>query len=53
MPKVESMTDLRNFDPEVVGSEVSESILPPESIKIIENKDDVFARFGPFASSKK
>jgi len=53
IPKVEGKTDLRNFDPEVVGAELTESILPPESIKIIANKDDAFQGFGPFASSKK
>lgn len=53
VPKVDGKTDLRNFDPEIIGQELAESILPPESIKIIQNKDDAFQGFGPFASSKK
>ena len=47
VPTVEGKTDLRNFDPEVVGQELAESIIPPESIKIITQKDDAFSGFGP------
>lgn len=50
VPKVEGKTDLRNFDPEIIGQELAESILPPESIKIIQNKDDAFQGFGTFSS---
>lgn len=53
VPKVESKTDLRNFDPDVVGAELTDSIIPAESIKIIENKEDAFTGFGPFASTKR
>ena len=42
VPTVESKTDLRNFDPDVVGAELADSIIPAESIKIIENKEDAF-----------
>ena len=52
VPEVKGKTDLQNFDPEVVGQEIAESILPPESIKIIETKDDVFQGFGPFSKKE-
>lgn len=53
VPKVDSKTDLRNFDPEVVQQELAESVLPVESVKLIETKEDAFHSFGTFASSKK
>lgn len=53
VPKVESQTDLNNFDPDVVGAELIDSIIPDESIKIIRNKEDAFQGFGPFAEKKK
>lgn len=53
VPKVQSKTDLSNFDPEVVGTELAESVVPAESVKLIEGKSDAFQGFGEFASSKK
>ena len=53
VPKVKSSTDLSNFDPEVTGTELAESVVPAESVKLIEGKSDAFQGFGEFASSKK
>jgi hypothetical protein len=52
IPKVDGKTDLRNFDPEVVGAELTDSIIPPENIQLIENKDTAFAGFGKLAEEK-
>lgn len=51
VPQMEGKTDLRNFDPEVVGEGLTESIVPAESKKLIANKDEAFQNFGPLVPS--
>ena len=47
LPKIEGTRDLSNFDPEVTGASLKESILPEASINIILEKKDAFKDFGP------
>lgn len=47
IPKMEGKTDLRNFDPEVLGEGLTESIVNAESKALIKNKDEAFTNFGP------
>ena len=46
LPKIEGTRDLSNFDPEVTGESLKESILPEASINIILGKKDAFKDFG-------
>lgn len=52
IPEVDSKTDLRNFDPEVLGEGLSESIVPEEGIEMIKNKQLAFQNFGPLISNE-
>ena len=38
IPDIAGQRDLRNFDPEVTGQGLAESVLPPQSIQEIRNK---------------
>lgn len=50
-PKMEGKTDLRNFDPELTSQTLHESIVPPESIAAIKDKEEAFEGFGPMLAS--
>ena len=39
------VTDLKNFDPKVTGSDVAESVIPDSHIKIIEENKNIFDNF--------
>lgn len=45
-PQIKSSRDLTNFDPSFVTADVAESMLPEQSIKKINEKKDVFEKFG-------
>ena len=45
-PKIKSTMDLTNFDPKFVAQDVTESMLPEERKKKIEECKDVFDKFG-------
>ena len=45
-PKIQSLDDLSNFDPKFVTADVTESMLPEQSIAKIHEKKDVFEKFG-------
>lgn len=51
IPKIEGRADLRNFEEEMTGQELTESILPDESKTMIENHANAFKGFGPMASA--
>ena len=46
MPEVRSGSDLSNFDKKYIQLDVSESILPDESIIKIKEQKDAFEKFG-------
>ena len=50
VPKIESRADLQNFEDEMTGQELTESILPQESKQMIENHANAFKNFGPTSS---
>ena len=43
---MKSSRDLTNFDPSFVSADVAESMLPEQSIMKIQEKKDVFEKFG-------
>jgi hypothetical protein len=45
-PNIKSTHDLSNFDPKFVSEDVAESMLPEQSIQKINEKKDVFEKFG-------
>jgi hypothetical protein len=40
------MIDLSNFDPKIIKLDLTESVLPEEGIKKINEKKDAFEKFG-------
>lgn len=47
VPQVASQRDLQNFDADVVGQGLTESILPDEAKAAIQKQKDAFKDFGP------
>ena len=45
-PDIKSVDDLSNFDPKFVTADVTESMLPEQSIAKIQEKKDAFEKFG-------
>ncbi len=45
-PELQSEIDLSNFDQKYIKLDITESVLPEEQIKKIQEKKDVFEKFG-------
>jgi hypothetical protein len=52
VPVIKGKKDLSNFDPELLGRGLKESILPQEKIDIIKERKDAFKDFGPILNSE-
>ena len=47
IPQIKNVRDIANFDPEVTGQGLSESVVPQADRQLVKNKKDAFQGFGP------